>query len=185
MIEMVSFAHLKTIQELHLKIFSSVLFERDSMWIAGWNQEAFRRKYTVLLNVCSTDYQAIQKEKNRDSDADKRTFLLSFGNCILYAIKGKREIFSLDPQEQKIQKVYDSHHLIIRAACSSDTNLYILFSNQLNYVQVFDEKYCSVDRIATGLGNIGEGDVDMCFVAYHRLVTDTRTKEKNHPLVIC
>ena len=52
-------------------------------------------------------------------------------------------------------------------------------------MQVLDENYRKVERIATGLGNIREADVDMSFVAHHRLVTDRRTKEKNHPLVIC
>ena len=184
-LELVSHVHLKTYHESHLETIWSALFERDSMWIAGWNQDIVRRKYTVLLNVSGTDYQAIQKKKNKDSDADKRTVLLSFGDCILYAKKGKREIFSLNHQEKKIQKVFDSHPLIIRAVCSSDTNLYILFSNQSEFVQVLDEKYCTVDRIATGLGNIGEADVNMCFVAYHRLVTDSRTNERKHPLVIC
>ena len=104
LLQIVSNVHLKTFQEINLERFSSALIERDSMWIADWNQNVFRRKYTVLLNVRSTDYKTIQKEENRDSDADKKIVLLSFGDCILYAKKGNQAFSASIVKKEKSKK---------------------------------------------------------------------------------
>ena len=42
LLQIVSNVHLKTFQGINLERFSSAFIERDSMWIAGWNQNVFR-----------------------------------------------------------------------------------------------------------------------------------------------
>ena len=63
-----------------------------------------------------------------------------------------------------------------------------MFGNELDYVHVLSENFVLVDRIRTGLAGIRlseVSDVAMCFSADPRLVSDSRTNEKNHPLVVC
>ena len=134
------------------------------MWICGWNQNTFFANDTVLVNVNLPDYSLLTKQKMRDPQAHEQTFMFPFGECILFAKKGGNKVYNFNMQSHRFKDVFSGARLNITALCGSDNHIFILDNKQPDNIQVLDSAFRAEGKIATGLTNVKDCNMDMCLI---------------------
>ena len=146
------------------KTFHSTLFKDSFIWICVWQKTFIGMNDTVLVNTGTHGNNLLLKEKKRNPHADLPTFMIFIKQNILFTHKGGNEIFSFHIQTHKFRKVVAHRNLKIDCICGSDDHVYIFDKKHPNIIQIFDSALRPVGSTATGLENVLQCDVDMCYV---------------------
>ena len=155
---------IKSFTGSHLKAFFSILFKGGSLWICGWNQNMFFSNDTVLVNVTLPDYSLLTKEKMKDPQAHEQTIMFPFGECILFAKKDGNKVYNFNTQSRRFKDVFSGAKLNITALCGSDNQIFILDNKQPDNIQILDSAFRAEGKIATGLTNVKDCNMDMCLI---------------------
>ena len=154
----------------HFKTFHSALFKDNSMWICGWNRNIRMKNDIVLVNTELRDYNLLLKLKKRNLNAHLPTFMCFIKQRIVLAQKGPNRTFSFHIETRILKEVFADKNLKIDCICSSDDHVYIFDKKHPDIIQIFDSALQSVGSTATGLENVLQCDVDMCYVEDQRAV---------------
>ena len=161
-VEFISSTHIKIFEGSHLKIFSSVLFLENTMWICGWNKNWSFTKTIVLLNVELPEYNMLTKQKKTDPNADLPTVMAPFGDQIIFTMKGGKEVFSLNTKTGTFRLIYSRPKLKVAALCSGDYHVFLLNHNDPGFIQILNSTFEGEGKIPTGLYDVEMRSIDMC-----------------------
>ena len=161
-VEFQSSTDLSRFKGSHLKGLHSALFVGDSMWICGWNKNIIGQKNVVFLNVKYFVFDVICKNKFKYSGADHPMIMFATGSRIFFSKKNGNEIHSFNTKTHEFQSAFRSHNFNISAICEDEDLMYILDKNQADYIVMLDSQFNYRRRMATGLGNILQCNVNMC-----------------------
>ena len=161
-VEFISSTHIKIFEGSHLKIFSSVLFLENTMWICGWNKNWSLTKTIVLLNVELPEYNMLRKQKKTDPNADLPTVMAPFGDQIIFTMKGGKEVFSLNTKTGTFRLIYSRPNLKAAALCSGDYHVFLLNHSEPGFIQILNPSFEGEGKIPTRLYDVESCSIDMC-----------------------
>ena len=184
-LEIVSKTSLKRFEGTKMKIFSSVLFQGNSMWICGWNRNVVGNNDVVLLNVEVPDYKVLLKKKKRYKNSELPTIMFSHKDSILFAKRGGNEIFDFNTQTHRFKRLASFADLAVAAMCGAE-EVYYLDSKNPEHIQILDSSRVG-GIIPTGLGKVKAFPMDMCLVRESSTLpssTDIHSGNEDHTIIL-
>ena len=176
--DILTYTDVKQLNRLHVKSFSSTLFEGNSMWICSWTKNILGTMYAVFLNVDRTTFEVQLKKKKKLRTAGCPTIMFMTEESIVFAKKNGSEIYQFKMSAQKFKQIFRRADLTIAAMCGNEDYVYIIDKKTRKYIQVLDSEQNPECKIRTGLDHAHEYDIDIC-------LTTATTAATNHSVVLC
>ena len=163
----------KTVAGSDLEKVHSGFFLDNSMWLCGAKTKWWKRKKNVFWNISVPSYSILKKFEHYDSNAELETIMFPFCNELVFAKKTGHEVYRLNKDKEKPDRVYNHPEISISAICSSTDHIFILDHKKPKFIRVLDTNFQQVGTIDSCLkGNeIKECTLDMC------VMKSPRTKE--------
>ena len=161
------------------------MFKGDSIWASSWTKDFLGSISTVFLNINCPNYKVIAKKKKKLLGSCCPDFMFFSGDFIFFGEKMGKTIYQFNTVSHKFNQVAVFPILSIVALCGNEAHIYILDKNGTHHIRVYDLNFDPVCKIATGLVQAGNNDVDMCLTSWDDTMQHTVAICSIHPPSVC